>query len=217
MSKDNHHIFISHSSIDSKIAFMLCEAFENQGVKCWIAPRDVRVGMPYAKSIVEGIENSQAVIVLFSTNSDKSDGVLQEIEVARNSKVPIIPIRIEDVFPTKSMKFYIMANHWIDAINPKSVDDFNKFLKEVKSTINLENIDTTSYELLSTDKNIKKEKKSNSFSDYIFPFIVSFVFLVILSDIVYPSLELQDVVYSFLGLAFVLAKGFVFFRGRIRG
>jgi len=186
MEKEKYDIFISHSSDDSAIAFILCEAFEEQGVKCWIAPRDIKVGLPYAQSIVEGIENSKALVILFSSNSNSSDGVRKELEIATNSKIPVIPLRIENIFPTKAMKFYIMDNHWMDAINPKSMDDFNRFVVEVKNIINPDDIDTFGYELLLTDTNIAKEEKTNNFTEYIIPFIISFVFLVILSGIVYP-------------------------------
>ena len=125
-----YDVFISHSSIDNDIAFNLCIAFEKEGLICWIAPRDVKVGLPYADSIVEGIENSKIFVILFSSNSNTSDGVRKELEIATNSKIPIIPLRIEDIFPTKAMKFYIMSNHWLDAISPKSIDDFNKFVSK---------------------------------------------------------------------------------------
>ena len=203
-----YDVFISHSSLDSHIAFMLCKALEKQEFKCWIAPRNVKVGLPYAESIVDGIENSKTLIILFSTNANNSSGVLKELEVANNSQIPIVPIRIEDIFPTKSMKFYIMANHWVDVLNPKSTDDFNSFIDEFKGTSNLKNIDIPVHGFIATDK-IIAEEKSTTFSDYIFPFIVSFVLLIMFSDIIYPSLELKDVVYSFLALAFFIAKIFV--------
>jgi len=151
-----YDVFISHSSLDSHIAFMLCKALEKQEFKCWIAPRNVKVGFPYAESIVDGIENSKTLIILFSTNANNSSGVLKELEVANNSQIPIIPIRIEDIFPTKSMKFYIMANHWVDVLNPKSTDDFNSFIDEFKGTSNLKNRETKEETLIFS--NISKPK-----------------------------------------------------------
>ena len=208
MSREKHDIFISHSSKDSKIAFMLCEAFEEQGVKCWIAPRDIKVGLPYANSIVEGITNSKAIVVLFSTNANKAGGVLKELEVANRRGISIIPLRIEDIFPTNAIEYYLVTNHWMDAFNPKSLGDFDEFIIEVKKTINIQELDTPIQGFISTDK-------STSFRDYIIPFIVSFVLLVLLLGVVYPSLELQDVVYSFLVLAFVFSKGFIYLRSKL--
>ncbi len=35
-----HEVFISHSSKDKLTADALCHALEQNGVSCWIAPRD---------------------------------------------------------------------------------------------------------------------------------------------------------------------------------
>ncbi len=45
-----HDIFISYSSKDKKIAFALCHFLEKNGLHCWIAPRNIRVGKDYAES-----------------------------------------------------------------------------------------------------------------------------------------------------------------------
>jgi len=50
MEKTKYDIFINHSSIDADTALLLCEAFENQDFQCWIAPRNVTVGLPFAGS-----------------------------------------------------------------------------------------------------------------------------------------------------------------------
>jgi hypothetical protein len=213
MIESKYDIFISHSSNDAQLAFILCEALEQEDLICWIAPRNVKMGFPYAKSIVEGIEKSKALVVLFSNNANESTGVLKEIEIANNSKIPIITLRIEDVFPTKSMKFYILANHWLDAINPKSIDDFEVFVKEIKTTINPNNIDIPVNIML---KPINSEKKNHTITAIFMPFIFSFILLSTLSHILYPSLEPKDTVYSFLVLSFIFAKIFIFFRRKFR-
>ena len=92
MEKTKYDIFISHSSIDADTALLLCEAFENQSLQCWIAPRNVTVGLPFAGSIVKGIHNSKALVVLFSTNANKSNGVLKKL-------------RIKSIYVTSSLFF----------------------------------------------------------------------------------------------------------------
>jgi len=121
---------------------MLCEALENEGLICWIAPRDVEAGH-YATSIVNGIESSKLFVLLFSQNSNDSVPVLNELEMAMGSKLLLIPVRIEEVLPSKAMKFYLMATHWIDVLNAKSVDDFKDFVSVVKKNLGKnENRDT---------------------------------------------------------------------------
>ena len=61
--------------------------------------------------------------------------------------------------------------------------------------------------------------KSSLASTYsiIFPFIITFMILVMLSNFIYPSLELSDTVYTFLVLSFVISKIFLFFVKKVRG
>ena len=41
-----HDAFISYSSKDKTIADAVCARLEARGIRCWIAPRDVRPGAP---------------------------------------------------------------------------------------------------------------------------------------------------------------------------
>lgn len=50
-------IFISYASSEEKIANQICNTLEEQGVSCWIAPRNIQVGKEYGAEIIEGIEN----------------------------------------------------------------------------------------------------------------------------------------------------------------
>jgi hypothetical protein len=44
-------IFLSHSSQNSDLAAQLCQSLEAQGISCWIAPRDLHFGQPFAPGI----------------------------------------------------------------------------------------------------------------------------------------------------------------------
>ena len=64
---------------------------------------------------------------------------------------------------------------------------------------------------------IPTTKLEQSFiSSLMFPFILTFIILVILSNFIYPSLELSDTIYTFLVLSFVISKVFVFFVRKVR-
>ena len=173
MEDRKYDIFISYSSVDQERAFDLCTAFELQGLICWIAPRNVGVGA-YANSIVDGIKNSKALVLLFSSHSNKSTPVLNEIEIATNNKLTIIPVRIEDVFPTGSMEYYVMSSNWFDVLHPSSVEDFQDFANTIKSTIH--SIDTIVTQKLTTSTINKSKKislKSFTFVLLFFTFILS--------------------------------------------
>ncbi len=118
-------IFISHSSKNSEIASQLCDFLESNGKKCFIAPRDIRVGMEYAEEIVNGIDNSETMVLILSRDSNESVHVLREVERAVSKKLPIIVYRIEEVELSKSLEYFLMTNQWMDA---KKMADYKNIL-----------------------------------------------------------------------------------------
>ena len=110
-----YDIFMSYASEDRNVAFTVVKNLENRGCKCFIAPRDIRKGEDYAEEIVKGIGNSTAVLLIFSSKSDKSPYVLREINSAVSRLKPIIPLRIEDFHPSEAMEFYLGPTQWLDA------------------------------------------------------------------------------------------------------
>ncbi len=110
-----HSVFVSYSSLDQTIADAVCHTLEQNGVSVWIAPRDVPPGKPYGEAIIDAINVSRIMVIVFSANSDKSQQVLNEVERATSKRLVIIPFRIEDVLPSKSMEYFLSSLHWLDA------------------------------------------------------------------------------------------------------
>ncbi len=113
-----HDVFISYASGDKSIADAACAILESRSIRCWIAPRDVLPGTLYAKSIVDAITSSRTVVLVFSAGANASSHVLREVERAVNAGIPVVPFRIEDVTPSRSMEYFISTSHWLDALTP---------------------------------------------------------------------------------------------------
>ena len=107
--------FISYEHTDKPAADRICHALETNGILCWIAPRDVVAGSIWATSIVEAIEQAVALVLVFSANSDQSQQVPRELELAVRCGVPIIPVRIELAEPKKAILYFIGSINWLDA------------------------------------------------------------------------------------------------------
>jgi ABC-type amino acid transport substrate-binding protein len=118
----HYDAFISYSSRDKEIADAVCEGLEGRGLRCCIAPRDVRPGASWGEAIVEAIENSDTLVLIFSARSNESPQVSREIERAVNKDVRIIPFRVDDILPTKELEYFISSCHWLDAVSG-SVED----------------------------------------------------------------------------------------------
>jgi hypothetical protein len=133
----NKSIFISHSHDDSNKANEICSILEEQGISCWIASRDIRPGFDYNAEIVDAIENAKAVILVLSQNSNISEHVNNEISLAMDNKKRVIPIRIEDVLPSKNLKYYITRKQFIDAWEPPLENKLEELLTTIKDYLDI--------------------------------------------------------------------------------
>jgi hypothetical protein len=126
-SNVNHHdVFISYAQLDKPIADAVCAKLESRHIRCWIAPRDVPPGKNFPEAIIDAIEESKIVTLIFSSHSNNSPHVLREVTKAVNKGCIIVPFRVEDVVPSKSMEYLISVPHWLDAITPpleKHIDE----------------------------------------------------------------------------------------------
>ena len=108
-------VFISYSTKDSTIANAVCAALENSGIGCFIAPRDIHPGLSYASEIIRGINEVKAFLVIISSNSNASEHVANEVEIAFNAKKIIIPFFVENVPMSLELKYYLSRKHWLIA------------------------------------------------------------------------------------------------------
>jgi hypothetical protein len=111
-------IFISYSQPDRECAFELVARLEGEGVNCWIAPRDIAPSADWAAEIMDAISAARAMILVFSASSNQSPQVRREVERAVHKQLSILPFRIEDVLPSKSLEFFLSTQHWMDAFPP---------------------------------------------------------------------------------------------------
>jgi hypothetical protein len=83
-------------------------------ITCWMAPRDIPMGSSYHEEIVAAIENSRAVLLLFSGAANKSEHVLREVELAAQGKKPILPLRIDVSEPAGGLKYMLANKQWVE-------------------------------------------------------------------------------------------------------
>jgi hypothetical protein len=119
-------VFISYAKADAKKADKIAACLEQRGVKCWIAPRDVKPGASYGDEIISGIETSSAFILVLSGASNQSDFVAREVERAISKKKPVIPVRIENVEPSRALQLFISGTQWVDAFSGKFASHMNR-------------------------------------------------------------------------------------------
>lgn len=153
------YIFISHSSADAACAQRMCEKLEENGLTCFIAPRDIKAGSLYAEEIVDGIDRSDAMILLLSQKADGSPHVLREIERACSKKIPIYVYKLEDFSLSKAMEYFVMTHQWVDQSSDRQ---FEKLLTTILESQNkaAETVDAKeNKEQTPVERNDKNPKK----------------------------------------------------------
>jgi hypothetical protein len=109
-------VFISYPHQDRAIANAMCATLEAHGIRCWIAPRDIAPSAEWAASIVEAIDSCRVMVLIFSGHTNRSRQVSREVQQAFDGEKPVIPFRIENVAPEKSLRYYMGSVHWLDAL-----------------------------------------------------------------------------------------------------
>ena len=119
-------VFISYASKDKIVADAVCARLEASGIRCWIAPRDIVAGTSYGEAIIDAIHGAKVMVLVFSSSANASGHIPKEVERAVSNGVAVLPFRIEDVAPGKSLDYFIGSVHWLDAMTPpmeKHLDD----------------------------------------------------------------------------------------------
>jgi TIR domain len=127
------HAFVSYSQPDRECAHSIVAHLEEEGVKCWIAPRDISPSSDWAAEIIDAISDARVMILVFSASSNQSPQVRREVERAVHKQVSILPFRIEDVVPSKSLEFFLSSQHWLDAFPPPLEPHYRRLCGHLKS------------------------------------------------------------------------------------
>ena len=113
-----HKIFISYSFDDQHAANAVCRHLEQHGINCWIAPRNITPGQNFSAAIIEAINQTELLLVMFSSRLDRSNHAVREIERAVSKGLNILPVLIENVGPTGSYEYLLCNLHWLNASQP---------------------------------------------------------------------------------------------------
>lgn len=107
-------VFISYASQDAAVANSMVENLEQHGVKCWLAPRDVKPGAQYADAIVRAINEARALVLVMSASAVDSAHVAREVERAASKRKQIIPFRIDGAALNPELEYFLSNSQWID-------------------------------------------------------------------------------------------------------
>ena len=141
-----HDVFISYSHKDKSVTDAVCSIMEKNKIRCWIAPRDITPGVPFAEAIIDGIKEAKVFVLVYSSNSNQSPQVFKEVDRAVHHGLAIIPLRLEDVPMSKQLEYYVSDVHWLDALTPPLEKHISKLCKVVQMLLTMDKVDNDDIE-----------------------------------------------------------------------
>jgi tetratricopeptide (TPR) repeat protein len=133
----SYDVFISSAHGDKATADATCAFLEANGIKCWIAPRDITPGQNWGEAIMAGLGQSRLLVLIFSARANESSHVQREVERALNRGMPIIPFRIENVAPARGLDYFLSLPNWLDAFTPPLEPHLRTLVNAVQQLLQL--------------------------------------------------------------------------------
>jgi hypothetical protein len=116
--------FISYSHSDKEFVHLMAEDLISSGVDVWIDKWEIQLGDSLIQKIfLEGLENTDFILICLSKNSAKSKWVTEELSVAIVKKIEgltrLIPIILEPIdvpLPLRGLKWIDMSSNYDEGI-----------------------------------------------------------------------------------------------------
>jgi adenylate cyclase len=128
-------VFLSYASQDAAVADAVVAALEQQGIKCWIAPRDVTPGAFYAGAIVQAIDAARATVLILSQSSAVSPHVVREVERAASKRHPVLSLRIDQVPLPPDLEYFLNSSQWLEAAGDNLARAMPKLVAALRLTL----------------------------------------------------------------------------------
>jgi len=114
-------IFLSYSRGDVHQADEWVGNLERFGYRVWLDRASIRGGQQWNETIVRSIREAQALLLLLSPNSARSDNVRREIDLATEGRKRIIPIEIQATTIPDNLQYQLAGVQLIQTWrNPRS-------------------------------------------------------------------------------------------------
>jgi len=128
-------VFVSYSHPDRDCAFDIVAWLEARNIGVWIAPRDVSPTADWAADVIDAITAARVMVLVFSASTNESVQVRREVERAVHKGLIVLPVRIEDVLPVKSLEYFLSSQHWLDAFPPPREPHYQRLCAFLEKTL----------------------------------------------------------------------------------
>jgi len=128
-------VFVSHSSLDASFADEIVRHLESSGLSCWISSRDISPGSDWAETIYNAISSSSVMLLLYTGNANDSWQIRNELDIATNLKIPIIPVKLETAEVSKGLKYFTNSHQWLDGTGNRKRNRLDRITNAVNRVL----------------------------------------------------------------------------------
>mgnify|MGYP002619552720 FL=1 len=132
---EDPYIFISYAHDDSERVLSIISHIANQEYRIWFDQR-IEVGTKWAEVIAQRLNQSACFMAFIPDNYLRSDNCMDEIEHAKNKKIPILIIYLEDL---QIPDWFLMRHGRTQSIYYKEYNTQNEFLEQIYASSILAN------------------------------------------------------------------------------
>ena len=125
-------VFVSYSSKNKNVADAIVADFEQHGIRCWYAPRDIMPGDSWVSAITEALQVVKVQVLIYTDESNTSRQVMNEVAVAFNAGKTIVPFRLTQTKMSNEFEYYLSCVHWLDALTESLSDNITQLRKYVE-------------------------------------------------------------------------------------
>ena len=149
MTPTKQRVFISHSTKDADRAFLLCLQLENQGISCWIAPRDIPAGNRYVKALTDAIEKCSVFLLLYSAAAAASTHVINELELGASLNKKILVVRTDELNPIdhEEIGLLVRRHQNLDASQGPLTSHLTKLVRDLRELLELPEESASNHDL----------------------------------------------------------------------
>ena len=130
--------FICHASSDgAEPAREIVRELEARDVRCWIAPRNIPLGMTWPRAIVSGLESSRAMLLVVSRDANLSEEIEKEVTLAAHLHKIIFPVRVQDVPLSGTLLYQVQTRQWRDFFADRTavIDEIATQIKSMREGV----------------------------------------------------------------------------------
>ena len=185
MDNGNIDVFLSYSSKNKNVADAVVADFEQHGIRCWYAPRDIMPGQEWVSAIHDAIKRCRLFVLIYTEGSNESKQVANEVALAFNSGKTLIPFKLSNTAMSSELEYYLTRVHWLDAVDPpliKSIESLRNYSEMI-----LEGRKPSGPMEKNADSDVRKSPHA-----WVYPLFTTIFLLLIVTIVVLMSNKKED-------------------------